>query len=354
MRVRGAVFTWVLLGFAAAGGCGGSDKGNDGSGASGGASGSSGNAGSAADGGVTAGSGGTSSGGTSSGGTSSGGTSSGGSAGVGGCRVTQCQSHVYACGDCVDNDGDGKADMNDPDCLGPCHNAENTYYGSVPGQAGPACTVDCYFDQDSGSGNDDCHWNHQCDPLSTPANNYTPESNPACAYDPGAKTPGAMDATCRSGEAGPGLYERQSKACLDFCAPLTPNGCDCFGCCELPAESGKFVWLGSEISGEGSCTKATVNDTTKCRPCTPVVGCLNDCKECELCLGKDTLPSSCTPKPPDGGTAGAAGAAGTGGTGGTGTCAQVCPSGVQQCGNGCGGCGAGFFCLTGCCIPVPE
>src|SRR5947207_1649807 len=80
-----------------------------------------------------------------------------GTGGTAGCVIKHCQSHVFECGDCVDNDGDGLIDDQDPDCLGPCDNSENNYYGNIPGQAGPACTVDCYFDQDSGSGNDDCH-----------------------------------------------------------------------------------------------------------------------------------------------------------------------------------------------------
>jgi hypothetical protein len=264
----------------------------------------------------------------------------------------------------VDNDRDGKADMADPDCLGPCHNAEDTYYGSIPGQAGPACTQDCYFDQDSGSGsgsvdgggNDDCNWNHRCDPKSV-SPKYPPEGDAACAFDIDTNTPGTSDGCGRvPGHLGeePGMYDRQSAACLNFCGPLTPNGCDCFGCCNLPAGSTQYVWLGSEVNREGSCTKADVNNPDKCRPCTPVKGCQNDCKECELCLGKDTLPASCTPQPPDGGSAGAAGTSGTGGTGGSGTCAQVCGAGVQKCGNGCAACAAGYFCLTGCCIPVPE
>lgn len=363
MRIRGSIAGCVLFGFVAAGGCGGSDGGNDGSGANGGVGGSSGSAGFGADGGVT---GGTSGGGTSSGGTSSGGSAGlDGGAGTGGCRITKCQSHVFACGDCLDNDGDGKADMDDPDCLGPCHNAENTYYGSIPGQGGPACTQDCYFDQDSGSGsgrvdggggNDDCNWDHRCDPLSV-SPKYPPEGDPACAFDIGTNTPGTSDSCGRvPGSTGqtPGMYDRQSAACLNFCKPLTPNGCDCFGCCNLPAGSNQFVWLGSEVDGQGSCTKADVNNPDKCRPCTPVAGCMNTCERCELCLGKETLPADCSPQPPDGGSAGAAGTAGTGGTGGTGTCAQICPAGAQKCGNGCAACAPGYFCLTGCCIPVPE
>jgi hypothetical protein len=337
MHIRKLILSALLAGAAAAGGCGGSNEEIGKDQPSGGSAG--------ADGGPN---GGTSSGGTSTGGTSSGGTSAGGTGadGGGGCRKTLCQGHEYACGDCADNDRDGKADMDDPDCLGPCHNAENTYYGSIPGQAGPACTVDCYFDQDSGSGNDDCHWNHQCDPLSV-GPKYPPEGDPVCAYNPNANTPGT-GARCGGTDAGSGMYEEQSTQCKQICGPLTPNGCDCFGCCELPAGGGKYVWLGSETDKVGTCTKADVGNPDKCRPCTPVAGCLNTCQKCELCLGKDTLPDECNPKPTDGGSSG------SGGSGGTpSTCNQTCTSGAK-CGNGCGPCAAGSFCLTGCCAPIPK
>src|SRR6185436_14059305 len=101
-------------------------------------------------------------------------------------------------------------------------------------------------------------------------------------------------------------YTTQSQLCLDYCGPLTPNGCDCFGCCELPAESGKYVWLGSDAdgTGSGSCSIAFIDDPTKCEPCLPVAGCLNDCAHCELCLGKLTLPADCAP---DGGAGGSGG-----------------------------------------------
>jgi hypothetical protein len=318
-----------------AAGCGGSDEEVGRDLPSGGSSGSAGNAGFGADAGLSLGG---------IGGSASGGAASGGAAGsdAGGCQVTKCQNHVYACGNCKDDDGDGKIDMEDPDCLGPCHDAENTYYGSIPGQAGPACTVDCYFDSDSGPGNDDCHWNHRCDPLS--ASQHPPEGPGTCAYDPNANTPGTGE-RCGGTDAGSGLYENQSATCLDKCGSLTPNGCDCFGCCELPAGTGKYVWLGSETNKTGTCTRAGVNDPEKCHPCTPVKGCLNTCEKCELCLGKETLPAECAPKTD----------AGAGGTGGTnGTCYQLCSSGLPKCGNGCGTCEAGYFCLNGCCESVPE
>ena len=76
-------------------------------------------------------------------------------------EVAPCQGHVYECGDMVDNDQDGKTDWEDEECTGPCDNTEGSLYGGIPGQAGPACKVDCYFDQDSGSGNDECYWDHR-------------------------------------------------------------------------------------------------------------------------------------------------------------------------------------------------
>lgn len=361
MRVAKQLFGCMILGIVIAAGCGGSDEEVGRDHPSGGSSGSSGSAGFGADGGIAASggtssggtsSGGTSSGGTSSGGTSTGGTSTGGTAGSGGCHVTKCQNMIYACGNCEDDDHDGKADMEDPDCLGPCQDNEDSYYGGIPGQPGPDCTVDCYFDKDSGYGNDDCQWNHRCDPLSIPPK-YPPEGDSNCAYAPDKGL--QRDKTCYNTDAGVGLYEQQSAQCHSYCGPLTPNGCDCFGCCELPAGSGKHVWLGSETDNVGTCTRADVNNPDKCRPCTPVQGCYNPCEKCELCLGKETLPTECIPKPDGGSTGGTGGSAGTGGTGGTtGTCYQQCPVGYQKCGSGCGGCDLGYFCLNGCCVSQPE
>ncbi|MCC6556986.1 MAG: hypothetical protein IT372_28880 [Polyangiaceae bacterium] len=281
----------------------------------------------------------TSSTGTTNAGGAGGGTGGGGTTtttGVGGAptTVSPCQGHVYECGDTLDNDGDGLIDYQDPDCLGPCDNTEGSYYGGIAGQPGPACTVDCYFDQDSGSGNDDCYWNHQCDPHEV-SPDYHPESSngDACAHNPNANTPGTSG-TCDE------LYNAQSQACHDYCGPLVPNGCDCFGCCELPAGSGQYVWLGSDANGDktGSCSRDVIDDPTKCEPCLPVAGCLNGCDPCELCLGKDTLPPECYP---DGG-------AGGGPTG-------QCPGGDQPCGlPGQDPCPATHYCITGCCQEVPQ
>jgi hypothetical protein len=354
----------VGLGLLIAGGCSSDDdKGdNGGSGGAGATAGDEGGAatagggGSAAEGGVSA----------------AGGTAAIGGGGDGGpCVPATCQGKTYQCGDCIDNDGDGKIDMDDPDCLGPCDNNELGFALKIPGGDGPACTVDCYFDQDSGAGNDKCCWDHRCDPLSV-APHYPPEGpGNTCAYAGTAeeavqsKIP-ALKTSCSQSNCDV-LYDKakggQDPICENFCGPLTPNGCDCFGCCELPAHSGSFVWLGSVINKVGSCDLASVGDPTKCQPCTPVASCLNECLKCELCLGKTELPAECFPPPPDAGVGGSPGTGGTSGTGGTpasggssGSCGgQICPVGAQPCGLSCQPpCPNGFFCKTGCCTAVPS
>lgn len=239
------------------------------------------------------------------------------------CVVTACQGHVYACGDCIDNDNDGKMDSKDEHCLGPCDNSENHLFHEIPGGASPACKPECYFDQDSGEGNDDCAWDHRCDPLENPDlySPIYPEEN--CTYNPSL----VGTETCP---------DQQSATCLSFCGPLTPNGCDCFGCCDIrdPAHPDRpnFVFLGSIDYGDNktrTCTLDVANDPTKCHPCTPVQDCLNTCEHCELCIGQQQLPPECSQ--------------------------QECPAGLQPCGlPGQGPCPSLHYCISGCCQPVPQ
>lgn len=263
---------------------------------------------------------------------------------------------VAQCADCIDNDGDGRVDEADPECLGPCDNTEGpVLLTGVPGESGGRCRVDCYFDAGNGSGSDQCRWDHRCDPLSV-APNFPPEG-PTCPYDRNAV--GGM--TC------PATQPRQ---CLDTCRPITPNGCDCFGCCTFPsirgrsaAMGGEFVWLGStDNAGNGSCTLAAAGDVNRCKPCTPVPSCFNDCGPCEVCIGRPMPPPECFPPPvPDGGMpadgftpADGSRPDSTVPVTDSGTPASQCPAGIQACGlPGQAACPANFYCTTGCCIPIP-
>ena len=241
------------------------------------------------------------------------------------CIPVSCQGKVLECGDCMDNDGDGAFDSNDPECLGPCDNTEGPgLLAGVGGETGGPCKADCYFDFGNGPGNDDCKWSSSCDPLSV-APNFPPEG-PTCPYE--ADKVGSRD--CPS---------NQSQTCADVCRPITPNGCDCFGCCTFdaisnraPADGGSYVWIGSVVEGTNtsSCTLNDIEDTSACKPCTPVADCNNDCGRCELCVGKNSLPQDCFEgeDPP-----------------------ERCAEGVQVCGlEGDAPCPDGYYCTTGCCV----
>lgn len=248
-----------------------------------------------------------------------------GSGGKAVCVPVACeQNKIYSCADCIDNDQDGKTDAEDPDCLGPCDNNEEGYALAIPGAGNAPCKLDCYFDKDSGSGNDDCTWDSRCDPKSPQA--------PDCSYE----NPPPPSADCPAS---------QSQSCLDYCLPLVPNGCDCFGCCDIPGGSGNFVFLGSKDGADVStCTLEVANDPTKCKPCTPVMDCFNGCGKCELCLGKVALPPECFP-----------GGQGGGGAGQGGSPPASCPPGIPYCGPPNNDpCPAGSYCITGCCQEVPS
>jgi len=61
------------------------------------------------------------------------------------------------CSDCKDNDGDGKIDGFDIQCTGPLDNDEATFATGIPGDNKDAVMQDCFFDGDSGAGNDGCN-----------------------------------------------------------------------------------------------------------------------------------------------------------------------------------------------------
>jgi hypothetical protein len=253
-------------------------------------------------------------------------TADGAAGGAGACVVAECLGHVYQCGDCLDNDGDGAIDESDTDCLGACDNTEDSYHGGIPGQNNAVCVQDCYFDHDTGPGNDGCRWSHACDARSV-APDFPPSGDVKCGFDPGANVPGTS-MTCTE------LAALQPEQCRDACGPLTPNGCDCFGCCELPAGSGRHVWLGSTANGAGSCSEAVTDDPAMCRPCTPVAACLNPCDRCELCVGKAQIPADCAPDA---------------------AADPRCPQDVESCGSGVQErCPPQHYCITGCCIPLPA
>lgn len=278
------------------------------------ACGSSNNTGPGRDGGADASGSGGRSGGT--GNTAGGGTGGGGvAAGTGGSAAGGATG-TTECNDGIDNDGDGKIDLADTECVSPLDDDESSFATGISGDNMDACKQDCFFDGNSGMGNDGCEWNLACDPKNPGGN--------SCPYNP---TQQNCPAT-------------QSNKCQMKCFPLTPSGCDCFGCCTVPGTD-------RSVRLSGTCTAEDFDDPAACQPCTQSASCQNDCKPCELCLGKTTLPPECG----QGGAGGAGGASGGGGAGGGWggiDCGVYTPCGTDAA--ACNGI-SNTLCVSGCCVP---
>jgi hypothetical protein len=269
--------------------------------------------------GGTMGGGGTSGAAGSSGGTTASGVGGvGGATGAGGIGGAKVPIGMAQCSDGKDNDGDGKIDYDDPECVGPLDNDESSFATGIPGDNMDECKQDCFFDGNSGAGDDGCDWQLKCDPLSV---------NAKCPYS-------EQYATSHTTECS--VASSQSQSCINFCRKFVPNGCDCFGCCLVPGAP-------TPIKLASTCTAADFGNPAKCPTCTQVTQCSNPCERCEICIGKPTIPADCAP--PDGGTD-------------SGVPPPMCDSDFPPCGPGTNtpadGCPTGQGCITGCCSPVAQ
>jgi hypothetical protein len=268
-------------------------------------------------GGVGSGTGG-SSGGTL---TGTGGTVLGG----GGTTATDlCGDAGCVCSNGIDDDEDGLADGFDPECTGPYDNDESSFATGIPGDNRDPKWQDCFFDGNSGAGDDGCRYRTEC-------------------------LTGELDQTDKDCTL--------TQACIDFCAPRTPNGCDCFGCCTVTLADGDTI----DIMTGADCSVDKAEDAAACPVCTKSAQCENTCGRCELCPGKtvEDIPDDCTPPPTGtGGTSGTGGSSSTGGSNGTGGTppdpGYSCEGGLQVCGDGLPGCPVGRYCSFGCCLLLPP
>jgi hypothetical protein len=271
--------------------------------------------------------------------TGAGGTSNAGTSSTGGSSTAGTSSTgSTACDNGKDDDGDGLTDGFDPECSGPLDDDEGSFATGIPGDNSDPKWQDCFFDGNSGAGDDDCRYSTKC------LTGELPQSDPDCTV---------------------------TDACIKNCARLSQNGCDCFGCCTVQLPSGSTI----DVAEVSSCSLAALGDEKACPRCTKSTQCGNECGECELCAGKTLadLPSHCSSPPPGtGGSSGTGGASGTTGgskstggtsaggtpgtggmtaTGGTGV-GYTCDGGEQVCGPGLGACSAVEYCSLGCCLPA--
>jgi hypothetical protein len=235
-------------------------------------------------------------------------TNVGGSSGSGGSSATggtggSMTLSPGVCSNGEDDDNDGFIDGFDPECTGEADNDEGTFATGIPGDNRDPNWQDCFFDGNSGAGDDGCRYHTDC------------------LYGELA----ADDEDCTL-----------TDACVDFCAQRTPNGCDCFGCCTVTTDAGVDV----DVLTAVTCSLSNIDDEEACPRCTKSDECGNTCGRCELCLGKtpEDLPEDCTPDeppPPDAGEPPPPDYTCDGGT----VCTLELP------------CTAGFYCQQGCCMP---
>ncbi len=279
-----------------------------------------------------------------------------------------CGDRPCECANGVDDDGDGAADGFDLECIGPLDDDEGSFATGIPGDNSDPKWQDCFFDGDSGAGNDGCRYPTEC------LTGELAQDDPQCTL---------------------------TQQCIEYCMARTPSGCDCFGCCTIQKDDGTTV----NVLISADCTE---DDLDACQTCIPSDDCSNECGECELCPGKtiEDLPDHCWTDdrmPPGGaGTGGSGGAEGTSGSGGTsgesgtggtssgdgtsgsggsssggdgtsgsggsssggdGTAGSgepggsgvpfTCDNGAQVCLNQAE-CPTGYYCLQGCCLQIVE
>jgi hypothetical protein len=178
----------------------------------------------------------------------------------------RCGTRPCACDDGLDNDADGLIDGLDPECTGSFDDDEATFGIGKPNKHGQC--LDCFWDDNAGSGDDGCRYPVECLSGAAPKNN----------------------GNCSSCQV--------SSSCQNYCLARTPNGCDCFGCCAVATPGGNQLFI--ELS-EG-CGLDRLDDTKACPRCIQNTACANPCGRCELCLGKrlSDLPSDCAAASPNG------------------------------------------------------
>ncbi|MFM2416253.1 MAG: hypothetical protein RL385_976 [Pseudomonadota bacterium] len=199
--------------------------------------------------------------------------------------VPVCGNGPCACANDKDDDGDGLHDGFDPECTAPFDDDESTFATGGHGENQNGKFRDCFFDGNSG-------FDEGC----------------RCANEPRG-----TNASCETWQA--------TDACIDACLPRLPNGCDCFGCCEVHSPAGVL-----SVHLSDGCAMDRIDDAAACPRCTPNPSCFNPCGPCELCAGRTPtmLPASCA------------------------NGQNQCDDGAPVC-SAAGGCGAGEYCFQGCC-----
>lgn len=171
--------------------------------------------------------------------------------------VVFCGALPCACSNGSDDDDDNLIDGFDPECTGPYDQDESSFATEEMKGGNPKCG-DCFFDGNPGF-EDGCRIATRCSVDGTSSG-----------------APGACNSCV------------PSEQCVSNCLPRTPNGCDCFGCCEIPGAPGPVLLA-------DTCSMKDLGKPGSCPPCKLSSDCMNPCERCELCAGKTPaeVPKDC-------------------------------------------------------------
>src|SRR3954464_11019356 len=73
-----------------------------------------------------------------------------------------CGNHVCQCNNGIDDDGDGNVDGFDVECTGGIDDEEASFATGIPGDNRDPKWQDCFFDGNSGAGDDRCRYPTGC------------------------------------------------------------------------------------------------------------------------------------------------------------------------------------------------
>jgi len=219
-----------------------------------------------------------------------------------------CAEGNCLCNNGRDDDGDGLLDGADPECTGPYDDDEASFSTGIVGGEPVGCQ-DCFFDANATSADDDCNHDARCEVPGALERQDEDDWVDAC---------GLAETECKP-----------SAQCVSSCKDLTPNGCDCFGCCEMRKDDEKFT-----VRLVDTCSLDRLDDEEACPPCKRNKECENKCGMCELCPGRgvDDLPASCEDEVEPGGPG------------------YACDE-WEVCGEALP-CRDDFYCNMGCCLPI--
>jgi hypothetical protein len=176
----------------------------------------------------------------------------------------ECVTGPSQCTDGIDNDNDNMIDLADVECTSACDNDESSFGTGLPGDNRDPIWQDCFFDGNSGAGNDGCRYNSCC---------LFPAGHPSA---------------CTQQQIDQG-YCDVTDQCVDTCAPAAPPGCDCFGCCQICGVTGACADANGcvQIVILPGCNFEDVcSDTVNCPPCQQSGECTTQCptgaSECSI------------------------------------------------------------------------